>query len=233
MRLQTLAIITFCSQLTTWSSAATIQWGGEFLSSDYLSDGTEITDTETPGLDLTFALGTFDSGFTPTATNIASWVDNWNELTTTSYNLELQFFTDSFVLKDNDTNATGIQFNGSTFEAGEQIYLWGYNSQSASSSSEWLLGLGLSSTDTGATTSPDEVWEIPDIANSSQSTNPLSLRVSNTTQAILGNINGIEGGGTTDTTPGTPDLQFATVPEPSVSALLACLLLTLTLRSRR
>lgn len=220
IKLPLLVLIT--ASLAPVLQAATIQWGGAISDSFYLSDGTATTEASAPSLNITFALGSFDSGFEPSEDNLSEWSTNWRPLQETSYSLENQYFTEELTLVDTDVATAGIQFNGSTFTPGENVYIWGYNQQTVDENLEWVLMLGISGADTGGVVADptNTNWEIPDIAQNNQGTFPLNYRTSTSNTTPFGSVGGETGGGLIET-PTVGNLQFATIPEPSAWLLVA------------
>lgn len=197
--------------------AATIQWGGEVGSDFYLSDGTQVSSSNTPSLSLTFELGAFDPAFTPDETNLGDWRSNWRAIDTASFSLPNQYFSGEFVLTDQNLGISGVQYNGATFSPGEDLYIWAYNQLSVNTNMEWALMTGLSPTDDASINPSDNNWELPDPATSTQGSLPLSWRTSTANTAGFGSVPGSIGDGVI-TTPQSGDFQFATIiPEPSFS----------------
>ncbi len=216
---------------------STVQWGGKFSSNNYLNDGTLISSTSTPSANFVFALGVFTNNFIPTEQNAPFWRENWRELSSTPYNLNTQYFTGSFSLEDTNDTQPGIQFNGETFNPGEQVHLWGYDNVSDPSGSNWVLGRGISSTDTSMVDPSDTNWEIPDLTDSSQSDLPLSWRTATLNDVTLGSIEGIQGDGnfTPPTSQPNPDIQFSfvVIPEPEQTTLVGLTFLYLMFLRRK
>jgi hypothetical protein len=205
------------ASLTPFAKGATIQWGGVISSTVLLSDGTVVNDTNTPDLDLTFELGAFDAGFVPSDSNMEDWSDNWKSIDQTSFALDSQYFTQETKIVDGDVGIAGIQFNGNTFTPGEAVYVWGYNQQAVNESTEWVLMLGISGTDTDdLVVDPTNTnWEVPDLADANQGTFPLNWRSSTATHSLFGTTGSETGGGLISVPGDGVDIQFATVPEPS------------------
>ncbi|MCC6414445.1 MAG: PEP-CTERM sorting domain-containing protein [Opitutaceae bacterium] len=148
------------------------------------STGDTLTDT------FVFSLGTFDS-FTPTAGNLANWASNFTALgSTTTWETNFTQYSGSSTLSNNNA----------PFTNGSQGYVWGYNSQSISPTSQWILLTNTS-------------WTFP-IAGSTPTINWTSTDIG--TVAVFGVIN---------TTSSDPYLQTSAVPEPSTYALLAGLVM--------
>ena len=183
--------------------AATIQWGGEVWGDDFQSDGVTRLDDS-----FTFELGTFATGFEPTFANYDDWATNWESLDSVQYSAQNMYFTGEVEFIDTDPVAADVQFNGQTFAPGDRAYIWGYNAQTSAVNTEATL------------ISDASTWVLPD-PSTSQTTTPLSLRVSNATTPTVGDLpEGEDGEGGYTNPPGEFDLQTASVPEPR-SAVLA------------
>lgn len=213
-------------------SGATIQWGGVVSSTFFLSDGTQVTSGETPDIGLTFELGTFESGFIPEGDNLGDWRSNWKSLDTADFSLQNQFFSGSFIFEDEDSSLGDIQFNGSNFEVGEDVFIWAYNQEAVDSNLEWSLVTGNAGLDTAGAPPSNENWELPDPGQSNQGTFPLNWRTSTADTAVFGSVGDSTGDGVISD-PQSGDFQFATVPEPSTGLyVLLTGLLVLKLRKR-
>ena len=208
------AFFTILALSATLAPAATIQWGGEVWGDDFQSNGTSSIDDS-----FTFELGTFDASFVPSVDNYNEWLTNWNQLDSVQYNAQNMFFTGEVDFIDADPVALDVQFNGQTFAPGDRAFIWGYNSQTASPNTEAILITG------------DDGYLLPE-SSTDQSALPVSLRVSNSTTPVVGDLPaGPDGEGDFTNPGGDFDLQTATVPEPS-SALLLLLGAALLFRRR-
>ena len=208
------AFFTILALSATLAPAATIQWGGEVWGDDFQSNGTSSIDDS-----FTFELGTFDASFVPSVDNYNEWLTNWNQLDSVQYNAQNMFFTGEVEFIDADPVALDVQFNGQTFAPGDRAFIWGYNSQTASPNTEAILITG------------DDGYLLPE-SSTDQSALPVSLRVSNSTTPVVGDLPaGPDGEGDFTNPGGDFDLQTATVPEPS-SALLLLLGAALLFRRR-
>ena len=208
------ALLTILALSATLAPAATIQWGGQVWGNDFQSDGITSLDDS-----FTFDLGTFDANFVPTVDNYNEWLTNWNQLDSVQYNAQNMFFTGEINFVDTDPVAVDVQFNGQTFAPGDRAFIWGYNSQVASPNTEAILITG------------NEEYVLPE-PSESQSALPVSLRVSNATTPVVGDLPaGPDGEGDFTNPGGDFDLQTATIPEPS-SALLLLLGAALFFRRR-
>lgn len=191
-----------------------------------------------------FELGTWVSGFTPTAANVNLWAANWKVLSTAyapgangwasldpsdpnvnDPNQNPEYFSKSLTFNTNGT----VQGGGSSiFTTNEQAYVWVYNSKSITSTTEWALVTDIS---LGAT--PDDVWHVPDPSQSLGF--PVLWNLSSADTAVFGEVNGVIGAGNQTVDPGPNSLQtfnvVSPVPEPGSAALL--LLAGAALHTRR
>ena len=166
MKLTLIAIILSATTLP----AATIQWGGSVWGTDLRSDGVTPLDNT-----FDFEIGTFADGFTPSTSNYADWSANWEPIATTTYNETNMFFAGETQFLDSNTSLPDIQFNGQTFSEGDQVFLWGFNSQDVVPGSEWTL----------VTNGTD--WTVPS-GTATQQTLPVSFRVSNAVTPLVGDL---------------------------------------------
>jgi hypothetical protein len=202
--------------------ADTITWGSEFLSVNLQSDGTTPVDSS-----FTIQLGKFQDGFTPDGNNVDLWAANWDvfdELLPGEHNPAVGYYTSAEKLLDN-----------STFHAGDQAYVWMYNSNTAVPGSEWLLY-----TNDASDGSALDDWLFPAVPGSQQNLTQ-NWRVSNASHVLFGGLDPKRGdaedprygmGIGTD-----PDREFNVqtrtfVPEPSTALLGAAGLLLLARRRR-
>lgn len=218
-----------CSALTlflAFSSPAwadTINWGSEFGSRNVQSDGSAPVATG-----FTVQLGKFTTGFSPDGANVELWAANWtvfDELLPGEHNAAFGYYTSERQLLDN-----------TTFQPGEQAYVWMYNSQTVVPGSEWLLY-----TNDGRDGAAADDWVFPDVPGSQQ-TLPLSWRVSNASRVIFGALDPDDDGpdpsrrGDGHGTPpgGGFNVQTHTfVPEPGASLLSIAALMLLAARRHR
>jgi len=171
----------------------------------YDSTGALLDDT------FVFELGTFGS-FVPLTSNIDLWAANWKLLDsaqapdTSGWNSAAQYFTSSFTF---ETDGTVQGLTGSSiFTTGEQAYLW------VRSGDEWALV-----TDNTAGVGPDNIWQLPNPADSLGQ--PLTWNLNSATTAVIGGVNGIQGGGDYSVNPGSSmRLQTHVVPEPGTALLI-------------
>jgi len=141
----------------------------------------------------TFALGSFGA-FTPTTLNEASWVANFTVVPTsgtTPWDAGFVQYSGSAVLSSNTT----------PFTAGSQLYVWGYNTQTIASGTEWLLLTNVN-------------WMVASTAGTPL---PLSFDASDSgTIAIVGSNIVVPGVSATLQT-----ASIAAIPEPSTYAAIA------------
>jgi len=191
-----------------------------------------------------FELGTWATGFTPTAANVAAWASNWKVISTAfapdvngwvsldandpgvnDPNQNIQYFSRSITFNANGT----VQGGGpSIFTTNEQAYIWVFNTKNVTPGSEWALV-----TDSSIGATPDDVWRVPD--PSGVLNQPVLWNLETADTAIFGSVNGIVGAGDQSVDPGPNRLQtfnpVSVVPEPG-SALLV-LLAGMAVRLRR
>lgn len=186
-----------------------VNWGSPFFDN---SNGFSMIDSHGNLLDdtFTFEMGTFVTGFTPTALNFDQWGANWKllELANTA-NGKWNYNDSTFgpYVSGAFSFDTGGTVNGlagsSTFLTGEQAYMW------VRSGNEWALV-----TDSVPGTKPDDIWQLPNPADSFAT--PLSWDLGTASTAVFGTVNN-----------GPIRLQTSVIPEPSTSLLvlmLGCLL---------
>ncbi len=189
----------------------TISWGTGFVVDEMVeSDGvTEVTPSG-----YTIALGTFGS-FTPTENNIEDWASNWKVLDVVSSgdsDSSDRFFdfsgTDGAFLGGDTLNANqtsaSSDASGATFSAGEQVYVWVYNTQSITETSEWALYTQY--LDGECDNCIDGAWQIP---NASSTSVPPNFYLSEADTALYGSINDQSsiGMGDYDASPATSHFQ--------------------------
>lgn len=217
--------------------ARTISWGGAVMDENIQSDGQDITAS------FTFQLGYFErdpgSFEGPQADNIAQWSDYWRPIDQSLFREEFSFFSSMATILEDGTSDS--EWAGDeVFPAGEQAYIWAYNTLAMVPTAEWaLITNGLSDGDLG------DDWLIPE---SSSTSLPLEWRVSGATEAIVGGLgNQRDGEGTAEVVHGaggrttdTDDFSFQThriypliIPEPSTSLMILMGLSVHLLRRRR
>ncbi|MDB6076193.1 MAG: hypothetical protein JWO89_3833 [Verrucomicrobiaceae bacterium] len=220
--------------------ATGIGWGNTAFDSlkMYDSQGSLLDNT------FTFELGTWATGFTPTATNVASWSSNWkvissafapdvngwvsldaNDPGVNDPDQNIQYFSRSMTFNSNGT----VQGGGpSIFTTNEQAYIWVFNTKTVTPGSEWAL---VTDSSLGATS--DDIWRVPD--PSGVLNQPVLWNLETADTAVFGSVNGVMGAGDQGVDPGANRLQtfnpVSVVPEPG-SALLV-LLAGMAVRMRR
>lgn len=206
-------------------SARTVSWYSA-IGDSFLTANASAWDST-----LSFSLGAFSSGFTPTATNMSLWQSNWMTFdTATTANggwsstppfPNFSSFDETIsagsnlVRADDDpagagtTNLFGI--NGSPLD--QPVYIWAYNSQAFSPTNEWALitngNWGFPSSDLGNPNSVDFALSDPG------------------TTAVFGNFQQQAAGPDTVST-----LQTQVVPEPGTALLIAVAGILLRLKRR-
>lgn len=136
--------------------AGTVNWGNSFLSVNQTSSGAAMDGQ------MTFELGVFVPGFTPTAANTGQWAANWRQAQVAFYNVELAYFTGSHA----------VTSNAAPFTAGAKGYIWGHDGNCING--EWIL-----------MSAPGWTWP-----GDSQLELPVNWTVSTATQFITGQGNG-------------------------------------------
>lgn len=101
--------------------AGQINWASAFGSTNLTSTGSSMSGQ------MTFELGVFASGFTPTAANAASWAANWRRAALAFYNTESRHFTGEHRVTSNEP----------PFQAGTKGYIWGHDGNCTDG--EWIL----------------------------------------------------------------------------------------------
>lgn len=206
--------------------ASGVDWSSPLFDSQQMIDNSgNLLDSS-----FTIELGTFATGFVPTASNTSSWQSNWKMLSRadTSNGQWVpndpffgSYFTNSFYF-----NADGTVANlagSATFTANEQAYIWVY------SNNEWALV-----TDNSPGTTGDDIWRLPNPSDANGFPTTWYLNTADT--AIVGGVNGIQSGTPYAYDPGTNfRLQTAVIPEPGTSLLVLMLggLLQLRRHKRR
>jgi hypothetical protein len=103
----------------------TINWGTPLQTDGTLSNGTRLP------AGFSFELGTFDTGFSPLLANASDWASNFNVLDASSWVWNGAFGQ--------------VQDSGSyssypaPISSGEQLFIWGFNSQAPGTGTEWIL----------------------------------------------------------------------------------------------
>lgn len=175
--------------------------------------GDSLADSTGAPLDNSFAfeLGTFQSGFTPTAGNTSDWYSNWLVFDVAAFNPVLNYFAGEAVMNPSGTTDSPPMTPGAPSFENKQAYIWVRKGTVAMPMSEWLLV-------------SDASWVFP-VADTGCCGNslPVEWAISDLDSNDVpkwGGQRGVPGPGVV-TAPGTYTLQTYTfVPEPSAAALL-------------
>ena len=237
MKRTTLLLLATLAVSAPLARAAGIGWGNLAFDQDAGGNPMSLFNSHGGLLDnsFSFELGTWNTGFTPTAANVASWAANWNVISTAyapgtngwlsldssdpgvnDPNQNPQYFTRQLIFNSDGT----VQGGSSTiFHANDQAYIWVFNNKTISSGSEWAL---VTDSSPGATS--DDIWRVPDPSGTINQ--PVNWNLITADTAIFGEVNGAVGAGSAAVNPGTNRLQtfdvVSVVPEPG-SALLVLL----------
>jgi hypothetical protein len=193
-------------------NVAQINWGSQDFSIIVDNEGNTLSQGN-----FTFALGAFETSFTPTEENRYEWASNFVTFDVADYNAANGVFTGEYSLYDNTyTSLSGITINefGSNFEAlgiSRDAYVWVYNSTNPEPGSEWFLARAdwVFPTITGdcCSNDPPLEWSMSDLESSDT--------------PLWGNQFNTEGNGVRETQVTTADLQTYTfIPEPSTALLV-------------
>lgn len=136
--------------LVLWAPAAQVFFSSSVFQTNLDSEGSALTG------DWVFALGAFNSGFSPTRANRSEWADHWTTAKASTYEPEAGFFSGEY------------QFfsNAAPFQTTGQGYIWGYNC-----TGEWIL-----------VTNPE--WNWPNVFNPIAI--PSNWTINNASVAIVG-----------------------------------------------
>lgn len=190
-----------------WGNTVNFDGDSGFQEMSFDSDGIAIDST---GSTFTFEIGTFTklaAGFQPSNTNVDVWKDNWNPLQATSYSSSLNWFSDTYFLGDGDAG-----------HVGERAYIWVYDSDIASSTSDWFLVTGDTEGGAGPQATDDNNWRVP----STNGLGSFDWRLSTANTAVWGSLNSgaAVGFGMQNVDPGAHEMQAFAVPEPTSAALM-------------
>ena len=229
--------------------AAGIGWENTPFNSDPIS-GTPVPMYNSHGglLDnsFSFELGTWNTGFTPTAANVATWAANWNVISSASApatsgwasldpsdpNVNDPIQNYQYFARQITFNANGsvVGGSGSIFHTNDQAYIWAFNNKTLDGTTEWALV-----TDASVGATPDDVWHVPDPSGTLNL--PLTWNLSTADTAVYGSVNGVTGAGAQAVNPGAAYLQtfnvVSVVPEPGSALLLMLAGASVHLRRRR
>lgn len=193
-------------------NVAQINWGSQDFSQIVDNEGNTLSQGN-----FTFALGAFETSFTPTEENRYEWAANFVTFDVADYDAANGVFAGEYALYNNTyTSLSGITINstGSNFEAlgiSRDAYIWVYNSTNPEPGSEWFLARA--------------DWVFPTITGDCCSNDPplewsMSDLDSNDTP-LWGNQFNTEGNGVREIQDTNADLQTYTfIPEPSTALLV-------------
>jgi hypothetical protein len=217
---------------STPTRAVTIFWGSSVNDLLFDSSGNPLDDS------FTFEIGTFGSSFNPEDANKELWLANWKILdrvtapASSGWDSATQFFSSSFVLLPDGTSSRGTEIGTNfVFSAGEQAFIWVFNSQTLDVDTEWALVTN-GPTD-GSTANDWIIPPLPDTCGCTSGSNSLEWRLSTSHQPDFGGVNDLYGPGNVTDTPPSYTLQTATLPEPGSSLLILAAGLLFRLRRRR
>ncbi|RYD67286.1 MAG: hypothetical protein EOP83_03120, partial [Verrucomicrobiaceae bacterium] len=117
----------------TQAQAVTINWGSPVLSTTVNSQGAAIDSS------YHVELGTFVSGFTPTAQNVADWSANWRTFSVATYNEETGSFSGTADLLAGGGSSDPMSDLGVNFSDVE-AYVWIFNTETMAPDTQWFLG---------------------------------------------------------------------------------------------
>jgi len=205
--------------------ASTLVWGSTPGDSLYTSYGLALD------ANFIFELGTFGS-FIPTLANADEWLTNWKVFDRAQapaidgWNPGAGYFASEATLTTTYQSTSPYASSSVTFAAGEQVYIWTYNTLVFAQGAEWAL-ITNDSSDGNA----GDNWVMPEPECCGASV--LEFRVEDATKVPLGGVNDERGPGTFTADPPAYQLQTASVPEPGAGFLLGALALAAGLRRRR
>jgi hypothetical protein len=160
---------------------------------NYTSPFTEVGRDST-GADLdtgyVFALGTF-AAFTPTSLNTTDWATNFTSLGSVNWD---DVFT-------NYSGSADLLNNNAPFTVGAQGYVWGYNTQTITTGTEWILITNTNWTFPLSGSTPTVNWDASDVG---------TITVVGSVASSLGSIPYLQ----------TASMMMAAVPEPSTYAVI-------------
>ncbi len=207
------------------SSARTVAWYSA-VGDSFLTAGSADWDAS-----LSFSLGAFSSGFTPTDANMSLWQSNWMTFDTATFANGGWSSTPPFpnFTSSDETISAGVNLvraNGDPAGAGttnlfgidgspldQPVFIWAYNSQAFNPANEWALITNAS-------------WGFP--ASDLGNPNSVDFALSDPgTTAVFGNFNQQTVGPDVNST-----LQTQVVPEPGTALLIAVAGILLRLKRR-
>ncbi len=143
-----------------------VNWSSEFFAPHVQSTGQKL------GGQFSFALGCFNQGFTPTATNTREWSSYWIELGRTGFNAEEASFCATTDSESPEFPAELKSLNG------VQVFVWGMNGMNPADGVEWFLA-----------TDASWVWQ----AGQGAAAVPATYVVTNANQVVLGRVDRADG----------------------------------------
>ncbi len=184
------------------SKAYQLEWSSEVFSSIVDSNGNVLD-----AANFVFDLGSFNDDFTPSESNVESWIANWNVFDTATYNEDAGFFTSD--IEPYDGRETVFEDLGISRTA----YIWIRNADTPVPGTEWLI---VRASD----------WFFPDLfSGCCDNDETIQWSISDLTSSdipLWGNQLGIEGPGERSVYDTGADLQTYTfIPEPSSALLIA------------
>ena len=144
------------SFLTVSTRAGQVNWSSAFGAVNLTSTGARMD------AQMTFELGVFVPGFTPSQANAGQWAANWRRAQLAFYNVELAYFT----------GVHSVTSNAAPFSSGAKGYIWGHDGYCTDG--EWIL-----------MSAPSWTWP-----SQFQLELPVNWTVSSATQFAVGQGNG-------------------------------------------
>ena len=121
MRLPILTMLCSALFLSIGAEAGQINWGSAITRPKFYSNGARLDEQ------MTFELGVFVPGFTPSAANTQQWAANWRRADVALYHTDSSRFSGTYV----------VESNAAPFGSGVKGYIWGHTGQQ--SGGEWVL----------------------------------------------------------------------------------------------
>lgn len=176
----------------------------------------------------TFELGSFNSGFTPTAGNTNLWQDNWNAAPGSGGSASANYtqaplpgpIAPNTGHSNNFSGSVTLNTNASPFSTSDQAYVWGYDDRGVSGTGEWLL-----------ITNP--AWLFPAVVPGPQIGGPQFDAGDAGTVAVLGSVNPEFSSAGDDPHLQSESVFLRPVPEPSSAVLIAGGIGMMLVRRRR
>ena len=204
--------------------AATIFWGTFFNDTLIDSQGNALTGS------FTFEVGTFVSGFNPTALNLGDWAANWKVFDAAvaggAWNPANQEVAGTVDHTAGAGSTSPFANVAAVFPEGTSAFLWVYNTKDLNSNAEWALAEDV---DNGSNVL--SAWEFPD--PSEQFGESYDWQTRDLDTAIVGGVNNTRAAGTFFATPTDFTIQTAAVPEPGSVMLVALGAFLAVRRARR